>query len=219
MSGERSWNAAVVSITVAVLATGIHLLAREETLFERTLGIVLTVLAGAGTYELVTRVVELSLRHSPPFKRFLLGSSYVEGKWVGFYIGLGGRPRFVIQVIRQSWAKLTISGRALNEMGRPHGQWRSQSAVVDGDAGLLHAILTGELDGGHYDSLITLQLEGTPPSRMFGYISDNVANVNAGRVWIEHQRVADTTSDEEALHSAQALFGRANALETIAPGQ
>jgi hypothetical protein len=158
-----------------------------------------------GLREFLLASVEFLIRHWRGLKEYLLGNSFVEGKWVGYYSETSG-ARLVIQVVRQDWSELFINGRAFLETGEQYGQWRSMIAMVDGKSGLAHATFSGDFTTDHYDSIVTFQLEGSPPASMHGLIVDTAASPNAERAWIRLWRVADRLPDDKALARASELL-------------
>lgn len=209
MNAERRVNAYVVAITVAIMALALLWFRPVLLLADSTMKVVesmVAVLTGTGLREFLLWLVESSLGASPRFKRLILGGSYVEGKWVGYYTE-DNRRRFVIEIIRQEWSSVFINGRAFDEDRTPYGQWRSLMAIVDGPTGLLRAIFSGDFMSGHYESLVTFQLDGhKAPSRMYGLIVDSAAAANAGHAWIRLRKVDPHLTDAEAIAAATDLL-------------
>ena len=220
MNTERTVDAWVVAITVAIMALALlwfrPLLVMTDNA-TKVVESVVAVLTGTGLRESLLGLVELGLDGWPWFKGRILGSSYVEGKWVGFYTE-GNRRLFVIEIVRQEWSSVFINGRAFDEDHNPCGQWHSLMATVDGSTGLLRGILSGNFItgkqapggaeiGGHYESLVTFQLDGhKAPSRMYGLIVDSVAAANAAHAWIRLRRVDNKLNDADAIAAAIELL-------------
>jgi hypothetical protein len=172
---------------------------------EQTLSTVISIFMGVGLYESIVRTVEFILDRSPAIKRIVLGRAYMEGKWYGYY-EFDGNPFFFIEVIRQEWSSLSINGRTYDVNGKPHGQWSSVSSTIDGSAGLLHSRCFADLDNGHYDSVLQLQVQGNPPNHLSGYTLDTVGTMKPGKAWMEERKAPDKTSDERALALARDLY-------------
>ena len=87
---------------------------------------------------------------------------------------------------------------------------------MDGTRGILQGVYSGHFQPGHYDSIVSFQLEGKVPRKMVGYVSDIVVNPQASRVWMTKEKVESNISDTEALRTALGIFERApmNALKT-----
>ena len=208
MSAERRVDAVVLAVTVAIISAFVVSLPvpkREDSL--KWAEPLVAVLTGVGLREFLLESVEFLVRRWGGLKQFLLGSSFVEGKWVGYYTEASGH-RLVIQVIRQDWADLFINGRAFDEKGQPYGQWRSTMAMVDGQAGLVHGIFAGDFTIDHFDSIVTFQLEGKQPNRMSGLIVDTAATPHAEHAWIKLVKVDDDLPDDQALAQALQMSGR-----------
>jgi hypothetical protein len=207
MPPERKFNSFVLSGTLAIMAAALtYVPALSEEKVSKPVEIVVSVLTGTGLYEALSRLIEFLLSRSKKLKRIILGKSYVEGKWAGYWIGHGGRPRYVIENVKQDWSSVLMTGMAFDENLAPHGHWQSVGAAVDGERGNLHAVFAGDIGGQHYDSIITFRLAGKPPSRMSGFVADAVGAVNAGQVWLFEQRVGESLSESETLKVAQQMY-------------
>jgi len=204
---ERAFH----TITLAVTVAAMFALFKHTTLFAddnyEFWSLVASVLAGTGLHETLTRTVEYVLRRIPFLKKLILGKSYLEGTWSGFYLGENGYPRFVIQTMRQEWSSVYINGQAFTHDAIPHGQWRSVSATVDGRAGLLHGVFSGDQSNGHYDSIFSFQLEGEPPTRLSGYFYDSSTSSRVGQAWTIMDKVCER--DRAAIAKARRLYQHA----------
>ena len=217
MPPERKFNAFILSITLAIMAAALtYLPALTHESVAKPLEIAVSVLTGTGLYEALSRLVEFLFRRSKFLKRLILGSSYVEGKWAGYWISRSGQPRFVIEHIRQDWSTVIMTGLAFDEKMSPYGHWQSASAAVDGERGDLRGVFSGDIGGRHYDSIITFRLEGKPPCRMTGFVADTVGATNPGQAWLFERKVDDGSDDSEILKTAVGMYAVRAAL-TIGP--
>jgi hypothetical protein len=205
MSPERRFHAVVLAVTVAIMAVALIYAPHVEY---KTLEILVAVLTGTGVRETLLHSVEFLLDHFHAMKEFVLGDSYVEGKWVGFYVE-EGRPILIIETIRQNWSEVFANGRAFEFNGEEFGLWESIGAVVDGKRGVLRGVYSGHFTPGHYDSIASFQLEGRTPRKMAGYVCDIVVNPEASRVWMTKQKVGSDLQDAEALRLARDVFAKA----------
>jgi hypothetical protein len=211
MSPERRFHAFVLAVTVAIMATALTYAPKGEY---KILEIIVAVLTGTGVREMLLRTIEHLLEHWHGLKAFVLGSSFVEGKWVGFYVE-EGRPILIIETVRQEWSAVFANGRAFEIDGREFGLWESVGAVVDGNRGIIQGVYSGHFQPGHYDSIVSFQLEGKVPRKMFGYVSDIVVNPQASRVWMTKEKIESNASDVDAICTALSIWESApiNALK------
>jgi hypothetical protein len=203
MSPERRFHAAIVAVTIAAMSAGllfvIPLLPGDLKVAE----VLISILTGMGLRELLIGAVNLALSKSTRLKKLILGRSYVEGLWAGYYTTPNGYKLNIV-VVRQDWSTVSLNGRAFDSGKRPYGQWRSLTASIDGDQGVLHTIFTGDLASGHYESVVTLQFdEYDPPRAMRGLIVDSVAADKAGRAWIRLYRADGDHTDAGLLETAE----------------
>jgi hypothetical protein len=199
---------------MAAALTYLPSLTREN--IAKPLEITVSILTGTGLYEALSRLVEFLLRRSKTLKRLILGSSYIEGKWTGYWISRAGQPRFVIEHIRQDWSAVIMTGLAFDERMMPYGRWQSTSATIDGDRGDLRTVFSGDIGGSHYDSIITFHLEGRPPCRMTGFVADAVGAAYPGQAWLFEHKVDDRSDDSEILKTAVEMYAKRVAL-TVGP--
>src|SRR5580704_9334579 len=102
MTAERRLNSYIVFVTVAIIAAFLtwFIPRFSATKVEEIVGVAVAVLTGTGLREFFITFVEWRLRQSRPFKSWMLGDSFLEGKWVGYYVERSGN-KLVIVVVRQ----------------------------------------------------------------------------------------------------------------------
>lgn len=207
MNAEQKLAKYVFAVTIIFMAAAFAYIPQFHEIEQHPItGILVGALTGTGLFEALAKLVELSFTKIKRIKRFILASSYVEGQWVGFYKSPSGQVRLIREFIRQDWSSISINGQAFDSSKMPYGQWRSYSAIVEGDAGLLRATIVGDLNSGHYDSVVEYQLEGDPPNRRSGRIVDIVSNVNAGSAWMRLKKIDDDESEVRALDEAANFY-------------
>ena len=84
---------AVVFAVWGKLQASITALEGLETFYAGLVG----VLVSLGTYELILNVVEFIAINFQPLKKFIFGRTYLDGVWVGAYMGYDGTPRYYIE--------------------------------------------------------------------------------------------------------------------------
>jgi hypothetical protein len=209
MSAEQKVSSYVFAVTITLMAAAFAYIPQFHEFEQHPLtGILVGALTGTGLFEALAKLVELAFKRVRFIKKLILGASYLEGCWVGFYISTSGQPRLLREFVRQDWSSVFITGQAFNIDGTPHGQWRSVVAIVKGEEGLLRGDLVGDLESGHYDSLIEYQLEGEPPKRRSGRVVDIVSNQHAGSAWLRLTKVSNKNDLEEvkALDEARSFL-------------
>lgn len=213
---ESSFHAVVLSITIVIMAEVMRFLLERPDAdeLEKTLSIGISVISGLGLYEAICSIVEFTLERSERIKRSILGSSYVEGKWYGYYtyeyVDNQGQTFVVVYLlienISQEWENVSLNGRAFDRNGNPHGQWSSINARAYGDRSQLEIRSVANLSGRHYDSARTMQLEGHPPDHMCGYVLDTVASNRPDMAWWEAWKSEKPITDAEALGEAERKY-------------
>lgn len=88
-------------------------------------------LISLGLYRLVASGIIYLTKKSTWIKRQFLGPYFLEGTWVGFYIGVSGNERFIIEKFEQEIDSLTIHGKSFSETTKYHASWTSTSVNID----------------------------------------------------------------------------------------
>jgi hypothetical protein len=92
---------------------------------------------GVGIYKLAAKGIEFVMGRSLWVKKILLGAYFVEGTWVGYFIGRNKDKRYVVETFEQDLEGLTIRGRSFSEDGELHAQWLSEASALDIERGRL----------------------------------------------------------------------------------
>src|SRR5260370_41215356 len=101
MTAEERLTKYVLTVTLVLMAAAFAKIPQFHDIEAHPLtGIIVAVLTGTGLFEALAWGVELAFTSIRPFKRFILGSSYVEGQWDGFFMGLSGQPRLGREFMR-----------------------------------------------------------------------------------------------------------------------
>lgn len=88
-------------------------------------------LISLGVYRLIATFIVYLTTKSRWIKKFFLGQYYLEGTWVGFYIGVSGHERFLIERFEQGIDTLVIRGKSYNEQLKYHSTWTTSSVNID----------------------------------------------------------------------------------------
>ncbi|WP_310604888.1 hypothetical protein [Anaerosporobacter sp.] len=91
-----------------------------------------------GSYRFVLKLVEALAIKFKLIKKIVFGRSYLDGIWVGAYIGRSGKPRFFVEYFEQDFNSLVIRSKCYFEDGRYRGEWKSRNASIDEDKGELY---------------------------------------------------------------------------------
>lgn len=96
-----------------------------------TYKILLGGLISLGLYRLIANGIIYLIKKSSWVKKIFLGSYYLEGTWVGFYIGVSGNERFLIERFEQDIDTLVIRGKSFSETTKYHATWTASSVNID----------------------------------------------------------------------------------------
>ena len=99
------------------------------------LGIILMGLISIGVYRLVSLITSYFVNNCQWIKKQVFSSYYLEGTWVGFYIGVLGNVRYLIETFEQNTDGLVIKGTSYDENKNLHSFWTSESINLDSEKG------------------------------------------------------------------------------------
>lgn len=143
---------------------------------------IFSVLIGAivslGTYEFVLEVAENLAVNIQPLKKLVFGRSYLDGVWVGVYLGVDGTPRYYIEYFEQDFDSLIIRSKCFYEDKKYKGDWKSTNVAIDEERGELYytynvtTIDTGIQTIGFATFTFDRKDKSTPPERLIGFSSD-----------------------------------------------
>jgi hypothetical protein len=135
-------------------------------------------LISLGLYRFLATILLSLFRKIPYIKKLILGPRYMEGTWVGFFVGHENKIRYLVETFEQDLNELIIRGKVFREDGTYHCVYVSQNATVDIKNGKLSYSYDADSIGSTYinPGLARFDLERvskeSPPSRISGYSSD-----------------------------------------------
>ncbi len=139
---------------------------------------VIAILVSLGTYQTILSVLKFSFLRIRIIKKFIFGASYLEGIWVGFFIGDLGKERFFIETYEQDFERITIRGDGYREDEGYFGSWISQNVHFDQRAGIItyqyetNAIKNSYINPGLAYFTIDRKNLTNPPYKLKGFSSD-----------------------------------------------
>ena len=162
-----------------------------------------------GVYSVTYRMSFWIFSKSIFIRQVILGETYLEGTWVGYY-EVNGEPRFTVEVIRQHSGETLISGREFDTNGRTRASWTSDTVSIDERRMRLVYAYTCELfhekhvQQGLGAFSIIVEKPGGPPTKLDGYsvdLTDGERNPNT-EIKISRTEMADS----DALAVARKRF-------------
>lgn len=133
MTPLAKFNAIIISITTFFmygLWLGINKVIEIETIpfFITT---ILSALVSLGFYRSMSGILKKIFMNIKFVKKFVLGNYYLEGTWVGFFIGNNGRVRFLCENFEQDLEGIVIQGSSYTDCKKIHGSWIAKNPVID----------------------------------------------------------------------------------------
>ena len=131
-----------------------------------------------GAYRLVVTVFESLLIKIPIIKKLILGNSYLEGIWVGAYIGYSGEPRLIIEQFEQDFDRLIIRGKAFYLDKSLKGSWVSNDVSIDSEKGRISytynstMMKDGYINCGFAEFFFDRRKKSSIPYKIYGFSND-----------------------------------------------
>lgn len=135
-------------------------------------------LISLGLYRLLTVTLVGVFRKSECVKKYILGPYYMEGTWIGFFVGHDSKIRLFAETFEQDISDLVIKGKAFKEDGSYHGSWVSDNVNINVKLGKISYTYEADVIGNSFTNpgLAYFNLErkssDKAPSRMIGFSSD-----------------------------------------------
>lgn len=127
------FNSIVISITTMIMYGLWALL--SDNIFSSISAKILTVLisyfTSLGFYKSIFWLLSGLLSKWKWFKNMIYGSYYLEGIWVGFFIGKDSKVRYFYEVFEQSLDEIVITGKAFKDDESILGIWKAKNPVID----------------------------------------------------------------------------------------
>jgi|GEM_PF-920263 len=210
MSPEGRFHSLVVTITVSLMFLGTVVFLpfiQASHLPGKIVAWQVALLASSGTYNLVAKGLKQLLRGVRKVKQWILGPSYLEGTWIGYFTDQHHCPYYVIEHFEQDLMNLIIRGVAYYENGETYAQWSSTTTNIDVHPGMLIYSYTCDV----YQSKMSHQGIAVfnlwrnsvtkPPYRIEGYTADLVNNVRTSSR--EKKLSTDFIETQKALGEAK----------------
>jgi hypothetical protein len=111
-------------------------------------------------------------------KRHVFGPEFLEGTWVGHFVGHAGSTRLMVEHYIQDFHGLVVKGRSFTDQRQEHGYWTSEAATIDTRKGRL--VFTYSFDvvsrSAGLAGISTLDFERSsarkPPTALSGFSHD-----------------------------------------------
>jgi len=177
MNPELKFHSIVISVTTLIVFTAWTQLANFTATYP-ALAVFVAGLISLGLYRSLFTLQITLFRRYTFVKKFILGASYMEGTWLGFFVGHEDKIRFLVETFEQDLSELVIRGKVFKEDGTYHCSYISQNATIDVKSGKLSYSYDADSIGNTHinPGLARFDFEReskeSPPQRISGYSSD-----------------------------------------------
>lgn len=114
------FHSIVLSVTTLVVFSLWELFA-SYSLNYPILKIAFAAIISIGFYRILMLIIKSIVLNIRFLKKRIFGTQYIEGVWVGFFIGKSNNVRFYIETFEQDFESITIRGKGFRENGKRSG--------------------------------------------------------------------------------------------------
>lgn len=165
----------------------------------------------ASIYRLINALFMAAFRNVKLLKKFILGASYMEGTWVGFFVGHNNNIRYLVESFEQDLSLLKVRGRVYRDDFTYHSSHISTDASIDTVNGRLSysydadAILNTHINPGLARFELVRKGREKMPHHIVGYSSDLF---HSKKLTAFQDKVSDSTALElsVALSEAEKVY-------------
>lgn len=166
-----------------------------------------------GVYRLVNMIFLVIFREVKCIKKLILGASYMEGTWVGFFVGHQNNIRYLVETFEQDLSLLKIRGRVYKNDFTYHSSHISTDATINTINGKLiysydsDSILNTHINVGLARFEIIRNSREKPAHHIVGYSSDLF---HSKKLIAFEDKISDSTSVElnKALEEAEKVYNK-----------
>jgi hypothetical protein len=162
-----------------------------------------------GSYKLIASGLFAIFRRSLWLRKFVLGTSFLEGTWVGHYVHQG-MHRFTKEDFDQERGTTKILGREFDDKGVTRASWSSDAVSIDIEKMQLIYAYTCNVFGSKNQQQglaffrLVVPRKGAPANVLDGYSADLI---DGDRDPNKEYKISDgKVSDEDALKEARRIF-------------
>ena len=131
----------------------------------------------AAFYQLLATVLRWVFEHIRFLRKFVYGSEFLEGTWIGAY-GTTPDRRYTVEHFEETLDGVTVRGYAFTEAGALDASWNSNAVLFDSTAGTLtysyNCDLTASKTSHQGIAVFNVERDSTrsAPRAMIGYSAD-----------------------------------------------
>ena len=182
MKNYSNYRAIVFTVTTSliffiwsILQSSLNQLQGIETIYTLLVGSVVSL----GAYKMVLKIAEKVILYLPFAPQIIFGNTYLDGVWVGVYIGRTGKPRYIIEYFEQDLEHLITRGKAFYEDKTYKGCWTSDNVAIDPEKGNIKYTYNTVIEdisfykGGFAEFHFERKSKHAAPYMLFGFSTDS----------------------------------------------
>lgn len=170
-----------------------------------------TIITSYGTYKLLLKLVEAGTNNWRWLKIKIFGAEYLEGIWVGCFIGGDGKPQYFMETFEQDFNGLIIRGRNYYKDGSFKGTWVSEKVSINAEKGeLSYTYITDMINNtysnrGFGDFSFVRESRNKAPNKLIGFTTDLFNNKKCFAIE-ERVEIKNILDDNEIIAKAISIY-------------
>jgi hypothetical protein len=212
MSPEIKFHAFITSTTTLITFSLWSFMLQQVSTHPVTSVLVAGVFS-LGIYRLINTIFLTIFRNVQCVKKFILGASYMEGTWVGFFVGHDNNIRYLVETFEQDLSLLKVRGKVYRNDFSYHASHVSTDATIDILNGRLSysydadAINNTYVNAGLARFELTRSSREKPAHHMVGYSSDLF---NSKKLMAFEDKFSESTAVDlsKALEEAEKVHNK-----------
>lgn len=178
---------------------------------------IIGLLSAYGTYKTVYISIGLIINLSNYLKKVILGKYYLDGVWIGVYLGVANKPIYYIENYCQDFEKVIVKGRCYTSDYSYKGSWDSENVILNIDNNKLRYTYSTDMINNNFvnigqsDFNIIREDNKGYASKLIGYSKDLFSNKKFKSIEIKYcdghsTGIKRDESDEELLKKCFELY-------------
>jgi len=202
--------AIAIGITTS-LVFGLWLLIKDIDTVCIILKVALSGFLSYGVYRLVFLGISWLLPQISFVKKWLYGKAYLDGTWIGAYLGASGKPRIFYEKYEQNYNSTLIKGYSFLLDKTPHTNWNNTSFSINLSEKVLFFTystksFTETTSGNGYGQFsIVYDIDKKYPVELQGFSYDLH---NRKQIPAIEQKLEDNLSNDKIIEKALAFYAQ-----------
>ena len=191
------------------------------TALNPNLKVPLAALISIGIYRIILIVFKFLVLKLRFIKKWFFGAHYLEGIWIGFFIGNSDKVRYYIETFEQDFDSLIIRGKGFRENEGYFGSWISENVNINIKKGTINytyetdAIKNSFINPGLASFIFERSGMDKAPNKMIGFSSDLYNPKKLKSYEVKYSDIPEIEDIQTLLEEAKKIYKKSDYLITL----